>query len=200
MTRDLNHTRPAAIEAGQSLQAVQMGRPPARYTVGVHQQICENIKKGARPVTAAQMAGIPSHMFYRWMNLGRNGDPHLYQFVEDVDLAIGVFEGRMTEKVVESTEEDPKQAQWVLERRFPEGYSKDVDAKVNAILANFMVGLKENLTTDEYYKVMAIKAGFAGSLESSPPKPLQLTINAESELEEPQENSDSTGSDDPGGV
>lgn len=180
----IEKTRPAAVEAGQTLQAAQLGAPPARYSLGVHQKICENIKAGNRPVTAAQMAGIPSHIFYRWMNAGKNGDPHLYQFAEDVEIAIGEFEGKMTQKVVEDADVDAKSAQWVLERRFPEGYSKEVDAKVQAQQAAFLKHLEEHLSPAEFFKVLAITSGFTGNEVSQ--------LNAKPELEEPQEGADST--------
>ncbi len=155
----IEHTRPAAVEAGQSLSAVKMGNPPVKYTIGVHNQICENIKKGNRPVTAAQMAGIPSHMFYRWMNQGKAGDPHLYQFAEDVELAIGFFESTVVAAVVDDIPNDIKSAHFLLERRFPEGYAKDVDAKVQAIMSDFVARLQEALTEPEIAKILSIYNG-----------------------------------------
>ncbi len=178
----IEHTRPAAIDAGQTLEMIRMGAPPAKYTPAVHQHICENIKKGNRPVTAAQMAGIPSHMFYRWMNMGKAGDPHLFDFANDVEQAIAIFESKMVELVVEDAATDAKSAQWTLERRFPEGFSKEVDAKVQAIMANFMANLKEQLSDAEYFKVLAVSSGFSGN------ESLQLSSNVEPQLEEPQEN------------
>ncbi len=163
MARDLNHTRPAAIEAGQSLENCRMGNPPAKYTPGLHAHVVDLIKKGHRPIAAARQAGIASHMFYRWMNLGKNGDPHLFQFSEDVEQAVAIFEGTMVDVVIEDASNDAKSAQWMLERRHPEGYSKEVDAKVNGIIANFMANLKEHLTDAEYFRVVAVSSGFSGS-------------------------------------
>ncbi len=179
----IEKTRPAAIEAGQTLEAVRMGNPPAKYSIGLHTHICELIKKGHRPVIAAQQAGIASHTFYRWMNLGKNGDPHLYQFAEDVEQAVAIFEGTMTDKVIEDTDKDAKSAQWLLERRFPEGYSKDVDSKVNAIISNFMAALKEHLSDVEFFKVMAISSGFTGGEAARLNAP-----NVETEPDESQES------------
>lgn len=180
----IERTRPAAIEAGQTLQAAQLGAPPARYSLGVHQKICENIKAGNRPVTAAQMAGIPSHIFYRWMNMGKNGDVHMFQFAEDVEIAIGEFEGRMVNRIVEDAVDDAKSAQWIVERRFPEGYSKEVDAKVQAQQAAFLKHLEEHLTPAEFFRVLAVSSGFSGNETTQ--------LNAKPELEEPQEGTDST--------
>ncbi len=185
---DINDIRPAAVEAGQTFEAVRSGAPP-QYTKAVHEIICENIKKGARDTVAARMAGIPSNIFYRWINMGRSGDPRFYDFAIDVDQALAIFESRMVEKVVEDAETDAKSAQWTLERRFPEGYSKEVEAKVQGIMTAFMEALKEQLTDAEFFKVLAITSGFSAS--EQPAKLLNV---------EPKTLSECAGSADPSGI
>jgi hypothetical protein len=155
----IEKTRPAAVEAGQTLGAAQLGGPPARYTPGLHTQICENIRRGNRPVTAAQMAGIPSHVFYRWMNQGKAGDPHLWQFAEDVETACGQAEGIAVAVVTNAYMESPENAKWWLERSRPAGFSKEVNARVNGELEEFVRRLEMTLDAETFEKVMSAYAG-----------------------------------------
>ncbi len=181
---NLEDTRPAAAEAGQSFDAAILGPIPARYTPAVHQVICENIRAGNRPVTAAQMAGIPSGVFYKWMQLGKEGNPHLYQFAEDVEVAGGHAEGKMLQIV--TRDEDPENAKWYLERTRPAGYSKEVNAKVEAILADVVARLRDGLTDKEYIKVLSLISG--GAAEAETPAKFQLSgpkVVIDAVIEEP---------------
>ncbi len=155
----LEDTRPAAAEAGQDLGHAVLGPPPPRYTVGVHQQICENIRAGNRPVTAANMAGITSSNFYMWMQLGRAGNPHLVQFVEDIEIATGTAEGEAVRVIKESFWENPDNAKWWLERTRSAGFSKEVNEKVNGLLMEFMDRLEAGLPADLYNKVLSVASG-----------------------------------------
>lgn len=150
-----------------TFDAAVLGPIPARYTPAVHRVICDNIRAGNRPVTAAQMAGIPSSIFYQWMRMGKEGNPHLYQFAEDVEVAGGVAEGDMLKIVTEAAKnEDPEHAKWYLERTRPAGFSKEVNAKVEAILADVVVRLREGLTDKEYIKVLSLISGGAAEVET----------------------------------
>ncbi len=177
----IEHTRPAAIDAGQTLEAVRMGAPPAKYTPAVHQMVCDLVKKGHRPVAAAQQAGITSHTFYRWMNMGKAGDPHLFDFANDVEQAVAIFEGVLVDTVVDASKEDAKHAEFLLERRFAEGYAKDVDAKVNGIMTDFITKLEAHLTPSEFDKVLTV---ISGVRQQSAPSPAQLEPHDASEPEE----------------
>ncbi len=178
---NLADVRPAAAAAGESLADARLGKPPARYTLGVHQQICDNVRRGNRPVTAAQMAGIPSSTFYHWMKLGKEGNPHLFQFAEDVEIAGGEAEGTALSAITTSFE-DPENAKWYLERTRPAGYSKEVNSKVEAFINEFMDRLQDGLTPEMYAIVMGVAAG-AGLPEAGPAR-FQLPPKKTEEIED----------------
>lgn len=134
-----------------------IGPPPARYSQGLHAQIIANIKAGNRGVTAAQMAGLPSTTFYSWLRMGKEGNPHLVQFVEDVDVAGGCAEGAAVKAL--EVFQDADAAKFWLERTRPEGFSKEVNAKVNALLSEFIGRLREGLPDAIYRMVLAIGSG-----------------------------------------
>lgn len=168
----LEENRPAAAAAGQTLKAAQLGPIPSRYSTGAHQVICDNIRAGNRPVTAAQMAGIPSNIYYHWMKLGKEGNPHLAQFAEDVELACGVAEGNAVAAIT-SSYADPDNAKWWLERARASGYSKEVNLKVDAMINEFMDRLQSGLPPDIWDKVLAVGGG-ANLQISDGRTPLQL--------------------------
>lgn len=123
-----------------------IGRPPAEYTPGLRDSICNLIKQGQRPHVAAQISGINKTTFERWMRAGRSGDPFLWEFSDAVEQAVAIFEGKMVDTLTAENEDgviDASNAKFVLERRFPDGYSKELDAKVRALLDDF----KKNLIT-----------------------------------------------------
>lgn len=138
--------------------------PPSRYTPGLHEQICENIRKGNRPATAAGMAGIPSNTFYAWMKKGREGDPHLWKFAEDVELACHMAEGTAVASVAGPAGafvDDPDNAKWWLERMRADGFDKNANSKVAALLEDFMSRLEAALPPEIFNMVIAAASGHA---------------------------------------
>lgn len=121
--------------------------PPPQYTPGLRDQICDKIKAGQRPHVAAAMAGLNKTTFDRWMKAGRNGDPHLWEFFEAVEQALAIFEGKMVDEVIAPNDGrvDASNAKFMLERRFADGYSKEVDAKVRAYMEEIYLKLQSNL-------------------------------------------------------
>jgi hypothetical protein len=178
----LEDTRPAAVVEGQDVNAAVLGPIPPRYTPGVHLQICDNIRAGNRPVTAANMAGITSQNFYMWMQLGRAGNPHLVQFVEDIEIATGQAEGSAVKVIQESFWENPDNAKWWLERTRSAGFSKEVNEKVSGLLNEFMDRLQIGLPPDIYDKVLAVASG-AGLPEQSGRGHFQLAAKDDGDSE-----------------
>lgn len=159
---DLVAARPALADdptAQHPANGRSLPPPPAKYTLGLHEQIIENIRNYNRPVAAAQMAGITANTFYDWMKRGKEGDPHLARFVDDVELAIGQAEGYALKVVTNSFVDDPENAKWYLERTRGAGYDKASNAKVEAILTEVVQRLRDGLTDAEYRKVLALISG-----------------------------------------
>lgn len=153
-----------------------IGSPPAKYTIAVHEAIIAHIKAGNRPIAAAAAAGITSNTFYDWMKRGRSGDPHLVQFYEDVEIAQGVAETTALAAVKPMNTMDGENAKWWLERARAAGYSKEVNARVEAALSEFVEKLRNGLPHEVYMMVLAAASGQA--IESAP-NTFQLTAKPE---------------------
>lgn len=137
----------------------KIGKPPPKYTPAVHETIVQYIKEGNRPHVAAGMAGITSHTFYNWLQKGKAGDPHLWQFAQDVELAEHAAEGEAVKVLKKAFADDPEAAKWWLERARSAGYSKQVKTLVESQLQEFMKRLEEGLPPEIFEMVLAIYAG-----------------------------------------
>lgn len=103
------------------------------------------------------MAGLTAANYYSWMKRGREGDPHLAEFAEDIELALGFAEGQALAAV--RAFEDPEHAKWYLERTRAAGYSKEVNQKVEALIADFMTRMRDGLPPALYLQVLAVANG-----------------------------------------
>ena len=86
-----------------------------KYTTVLAHQVCDLIAKGVPFGAAASGNGIHVSTLHRWRN-------EREEFAEMIDQAIGVSEARLITEI--STSEDWRAKAWVLERRFPENWSK----------------------------------------------------------------------------
>jgi len=136
-----------------------IGAPPARYSRAVHDSIVNSIKGFQRPLVAAQIAGIPASTFHNWMRLGKEGNPHLWEFAEDVENAMAIAEGKAIDMVIKAAETDPENFKWWLERSRPEAYAKDVNARVHGELENFVKRLEAALDPATFEKVLSVFVG-----------------------------------------
>lgn len=180
----LVETRPALAEgAPHPTQGTPLPAPPKRYTRGVHDQIVEYIKRGNRPNVAAGMAGIPSSTYYAWMRSGKEGDPHLAEFAEDVEMAMAVAEGQAVETIAGKQGDfngDPENARYWLERARADGWSKEANAKFNAMIDEFLNRLETNLPPDIYQLVISVASGATPELAAKR-APFQLTVGSREE-------------------
>jgi hypothetical protein len=144
-----------------------LGNPPAKYTTAVHESIVNSIREGNRPHVAAGIAGITPATFYDWMKRGASGDPHLYQFAQDVELAKHVAEGEAVKVLKAAFKDDPDAAKWWLERARSDGYSKQVKTLVESQIEEFMKRLEEGLPPEIFEMVLAI---YAGQTPATPPE------------------------------
>src|SRR5438128_2338845 len=102
------------------------GGAPAKLSEERQLRICEAIRAGIRPETAAVYCGISARSYYRWMAQGRaaDADPVYAAFVEAVELALAEWEARDVLLVGEAAKNDWRAAAWRLERRLPKVYGK----------------------------------------------------------------------------
>jgi hypothetical protein len=165
------------------------GSPPRGYSRGLHDRIVELIRLRNRPAVAAAIAGIPSSTYYAWMRKGREGDPWLYEFACDVEKAMAEAESAAIQTITGPSPDlftDPDSARWWLERARPEGYSKDTNTKVNALLIEFMERLERALPPEIFQMVVAAGQGQALLQE----KPVFQLVDGDEE-----EDSESAGQD-----
>ena len=93
-----------------------------KYTAILAHQICEHVSKGIPMRQAAQALGISESTFHRWRREKED-------FAEMIDQAIGVSESRLITEI--SVNEDWRAKAWILERRFPERWSKREQIDMN---------------------------------------------------------------------
>lgn len=163
--KEMLETRPGAEDTpyiGHPINGPPIGRPPPNYTPAVLETIVRHIECGQRPQVAAALAGIPTNTFYRWMSDGKAGDPHLHEFYVAVERALAVAESKAVTAIAGSKgtfDADPDNAKWYLERTRPEGYSKDVAAKVHAELNAALEKLQLAFDPDTFDRIVAVLAG-----------------------------------------
>ena len=185
---ELLEQRPfAAEEPYVDPDAVKLGPPPRKYTKAVHDTIVAELKKGQRPQGACARAGITVNTFYDWVKRGKEGDPWLYKFAEDVEIAFNSHEADMVDVLVEATEdkEDRKTAvdaaKWKLERTRSDGYSKQVKTLVEKQIEQFMVRLEKALDPATFEKVLSVYLGQVVSTELGTKEAALLPEHGESE-------------------
>ena len=167
-----------------------IGDPPRKYTRAVHDRICDEIRKGNRPVVAASIAGITSSTFYEWIRRGKAGDPHLFEFSEDVELAYNQAEAEAVGVIKESfssedpTARDTDNARWWLERARPDGFSKQVRTQVDGELQGFLLRLENALAPELFKQVLQVYMGQAPATEIRGTLAAKHAEVADGELEE----------------
>lgn len=158
-------TRPALAfneHAQHPANGPNIGYPPLRYSTALHEAVIAGIKKGNRPVIAAAAAGLPSQSFYEWMKRGKEGDPHLWQFAEDVEQALAHAETSAIAVIASqdgSFAQDSDNAKWWLERSRSDGYSKEASTKVNGMLEEFFKRIEAALPPEIFQLVIAAASG-----------------------------------------
>lgn len=184
LPQSLVETRPALADdygAQHPGNGPPLGPIPVRYSRPLHEAICASIRVGNRPVVAAQMAGLPSSTFHNWLRLGREGDPHLWEFARDVELAEGQAEGTAVKTVVDTFSDDPENAKWWLERGRSGGWSKQVQQLVNGQLEEFMARLEAGLPPEVFQLVLNVAVGQAP--RALPTTPLVIAAHDDDDTE-----------------
>lgn len=146
---------------------VPLGDPPRKYTRAVHDVICAELEKGQRPQGACAKAGITMSTFHNWVKRGKEGDPWLYEFAEDVEIAINLAEHKALGVITDgfNAEDpdkiDPERAKWFLERTRSDGFSKQVKQVVENQIQDFLLRLEAALDGPTFERVLAVYLGQA---------------------------------------
>lgn len=167
-----------------SMGNIGSGNPPTKYTKAVHDTIVAELRKGQRPQGACARAGISVTTFQNWVKWGKEGNPWLEQFAEDVEIAFNAHEADLVDVVhnittkSESDDTKLKAATWKLERARADGYSKQVKTLVDKQIEAFMVRLEAALDPATFEKVLSVYLGQAVAT------PEQLTVVEVKQLED----------------
>jgi transposase len=106
-----------------------IGRPP-KLTPEMIEQICDLLIQGSPIAGAAMLTGISESTIYRWLKIGKSeGADSIYiELVARVGEAIesSKFELLQRMRIAGSKPEHWRATAWMLERRFPEEFGKNV--------------------------------------------------------------------------
>ncbi len=137
------------------------GGRPSKLTPERQARVCDAIRAGVPPETAAAYAGIDESTFYRWLQRGRGPDaePLYAGFGEAVRMAMAEWETRDILLIGEAAKSDWRAAAWRLERRLPKRYGRRERHEIaNADDAAFRVALgQQPLTVLELHRAAAIE-------------------------------------------
>jgi hypothetical protein len=97
------------------------------------EQICDLLIEGSTIARSAVLTGISESTIYRWLALGKpeGAEPIFVELVARVGEAIesSEFELLQRMRIAGSKPDHWRATAWMLERRFPEKYGKNVNAQ-----------------------------------------------------------------------
>lgn len=118
---------------------------PTKFTEPVKRKVIEGIGVGLNYVLAAQYAGIRKTTLYRWLSLGREGDPGFLEFWEECKKAEARCAAGSLGVVIQAAQDGKWQAAaWMLERRF--GYKAQQDPVVEINVESETVNVQQMIT------------------------------------------------------
>lgn len=98
------------------------GRPSA-LTPEVQRKVLAALRCGLSRAAAAARAGVGARTLRDWMARTDTTEPYA-SFRAEVEAAEGACEARLAAVVFKAALEDPNQARWLLERRFPASWGR----------------------------------------------------------------------------
>ena len=110
-----------------------IGRPP-KLTLEMIEQICDLLIEGSTIARSAMLTGISESTIYRWLAMGKSegAEPIYVELAARVGEAIesSEFELLQRMRIAGSKPDHWRATAWMLERRFPEKYGKNVNNQV----------------------------------------------------------------------
>ena len=95
----------------------------AKLTPELSEKFCEILMKGHSINAACGEVGIVRKTFYNWYNKGKKAKSGKFkQFKCDVDNAQDIAAHKLESIVIESAADNPKDAKWLLTKKFPDLY------------------------------------------------------------------------------
>jgi hypothetical protein len=110
-----------------------MGRPSKLDDITA-QRIVQAVEKGLPRDTAARLARISPTTLYKYLRLGRDGDPEYTEFAKRVKAAEASGEAELLGILRAHAAETWQAAAWLLERRMPKKYAlRRPEAPIEAV-------------------------------------------------------------------
>lgn len=100
-----------------------VGGRPTVLTPEVRSKVLEALRVGVSRTAAAVRAGIGASTLREWMAREDEAEPYA-SFRAEVEAAEALCEARLSGVVFKAALEDPNQARWLLERRFPREWAR----------------------------------------------------------------------------
>lgn len=95
---------------------------------GMYECIMQLVQDGHHLSTVANAIGIKAQTIMKWLKYGQSGKNKAYlQFLKDFRAAESVAEVNRFNKLKEDGDGDWKSSAWILERRYPERWAKQID-------------------------------------------------------------------------
>lgn len=101
----------------------EIGRP-SKLTPEVQRRVLGALRLGLSRSAAAGVGGIAPRTLRDWLTRGERGEAPFDELLEAVETSEGQAQARLTGGLVKAAAGDPKVAQWLLERRFPEDWGR----------------------------------------------------------------------------
>lgn len=156
---DRTAERPGLIRYPHPNDGEPPPRPPPQYSRGLHIQICEYIRAGHHPETAAEMCGLSAGKYKAWVQRGNEGDPFLAEFARDVANAGAHAEADIASSVFEAAKKDAAIGIKWLERQRQARWNKPQLVAIESMMKGWLDTLERGLSEAEFVKVCRLLAG-----------------------------------------
>lgn len=125
------------------------GRPP-KLAPELVEKLCQALAAGNYRTPSAEWAGIAPRTFHEWMRLGKEQKTGKYRdFRRRVLEAEKSAEIRSIGLVMKAAAEDPRHAEWWLERKFPQRWGRREAVRMDASIdANIKAELQHDVKAE----------------------------------------------------
>lgn len=137
-----------------------MGKP-TKLTPEFKKRFFEAIRIGSHCESAAEFAGVTYSAVCRWVKRGdEEGEGIYYDFGQEYRKARADAELLLLSRVHNASTHDPRNAQWILERRYPEHWANSqkiqvqVNEKLDQELDKILDILERKLDARTYIEVL----------------------------------------------
>ena len=131
---------------------------PKKFSEEKVKTIISAVERGIHPETAAIASGVCKRTFFYWMSKGRQGIEPYADFHEAVRQAEARAELKIFDELRAAQDNlgqsDPKQLQFILERRFRGRWTKQVKIEVEIRLQNILDQVEVYMSEGSYAELI----------------------------------------------